>query len=182
MSIRIFYLFILSILALSGCVSAHKYSAVGNAKSMFAGKAFNVGSIEVAGGKDGKVNNPEVRLGTMSSPYNDSYAEYLKRALIMELAEANKYSDGGNFIISGKLLKNEITSPVLEPGKMTIAANFIIKKNGRIVFDDVIEHSNTWNVPFAGDDARRVAPRVYLQTMNEFIGIAFKKIDSKLAH
>lgn len=180
MSIKRFCVLVSCALMLSGCISAHKYSAIGINhfhNSKFIGKSFVVGEIKLVGGKDGKVNNPDVRLGTMSSPYDNSYAEYLKRALIMELVEVEKYSDTGNFVISGTLLKNEITSPVFEQGKVMMSARIVVKDSDSVLFDKVVEYENVWDVPFAGDDARRKAPHIYLKAMNKFVELIFDQID-----
>ncbi len=183
MFIKNLFVSLISILMLSGCISAHKYSAVGVAQfgnKKLSDKTISVGKISLAGGKDGEVNNPQVRLGTMSSPYDGLYSEYLRRALIMELVESQIYSDKGDYIISGTLIKNEITSPVLERGRMTIAAKIVVSKGGGIVFDKVIERDELWDVPFAGDYARRKAPHVYLRAMNKFVEKVFDKIDFAL--
>lgn len=183
MVIRNISVLLLSLFVLTGCITAHKYSPTGTGKfrnGFFAGKTFSVEKIDILQEKKNEINNPRVRLAVMSSPYSDSYAEYLRRALVTELVESQKYSDNSDLVISGKLLKNEITSPVTENGRMTISANIIVKNKGKIIFEKVVSRDEVWRVSLFGDTTRDRAKEAYVKAMNKYVELVFQKIDWEL--
>lgn len=181
---RYLYLIIsvLMVSTLFGCKAhiAHKYSyrkpevpvAINFEEKLSVGD-FSIATVEV--------DKPTVRLGEMSSPYEKSFSAYLERALKIELIEVNRFDPGSDYVLYGQFIENSITSPVSESGVITLSARFIVKKDEKVLFDEVITHKKEWDVPFAGDDARNMASGEYVKTMREFIKIVLGKLTIKSA-
>lgn len=171
------------VFVISGCVSVHKYVPTGNKilrSSKLSNKKFFIGEINVSEKNKEEINNPKIRLHSMTSPYNNSYGEYLKRALIMELVESQSFGEEDGLVISGTLLKNVITSPVTEQGIISISARIIVKEKEKTVFDEIISYETKWDVPFVGEYAIERGQALYMQTMRKFVERVFYDINFKI--
>ncbi len=93
-------------MSLTGCAAvAPKYQAtVDNAKTLQATQG-GVASVGQFTAKNASLNQLSLRGGAYTSPYNNSYADYLKEALRVELESAGKLGNNTNVIITGELLK-----------------------------------------------------------------------------
>ncbi len=103
-----------------------------------------MGSVSVKVGKFSDGNDVQktvsIRGSSMSSPYQDSYSQYVAEALKEELERARVWAPDASIEISGILLKNDIST--MDTGLVTIEARFEVRKNGQITYNatKLVEH------------------------------------------
>ena len=135
-----------------------------------AGKTrVHVGKFTVAPENEKKLNNLTFRGSNFTSPYNNSYAEYLKQAMKSELIEASRYRGNSKIIITGELLKNEFDASGINTGLASISARIVVENNGRKKYNKIISVDHSWESSFGGATALPKAQMGYNDTVNKFL-------------
>ncbi len=96
------------------------------------------------------VNSITLRGGAMTSPFNNSYAEYLKKALEEDLKQSGHWDSHSKIIISGELVKNELDASGFSIGESDITAKFIVSKDNDIIYDKTHSIHHEWESSFVG--------------------------------
>lgn len=110
------------------------------------------GVVSASVGKFDSDKNPDnanpirLRGNPFSSPYNDSYADYIEESLKLELALAKKYSPNADIVISGVLLKNDIDTA----GSGIVEVKFQVKNKDSLKYEKVITSTLEWESSFFG--------------------------------
>ena len=91
-----------------------------------------------------------LRASSMTSPYGNSYAEYLAEAVKQELLLAGKLAPTADVEVSGVLLKNDISIASFSVGYGDISARFVVKKAGEVRYDQVKTAHTEFESSFAG--------------------------------
>jgi len=91
-----------------------------------------------------------VRGSRLTSPSSDSFASYLRDALVVDLEAAGKYDPASALTISGQLTRNTLNAAGFSKADSTLAAKFSVARGGAIVFDKRIEEQQTWDSSFIG--------------------------------
>ena len=143
-----------ALLILSGCASvAPTYQPsmanVGTLKDQRPAKV-KVGAFTADGPEKNKVNNLTIRGGGFTSPYNESYVEYLREALRQELSMAGLLADNTDVELSGVLFKNEFDASGLSLGYGIMEAQLTVKKDGAVRYDKKKSVRHEWESSFAG--------------------------------
>lgn len=144
----------------TGCANVEKYQADRDNVKTLMSESFapvNVGDFTTTD----KTENPNsilIRTFTMRSPYKDSFAEYLKEALKLELSLADKYDPKAEVVVDGVLLKNNMSSV---NGTAIIEATFSVVKQGKKVYTATILSTTEWQTSFIGDIAITNAMKAY---------------------
>ncbi len=171
-----------TLMMLTGCMATQKYMPMTQSLGGQLGfTAVAFGDVTYAPGKEQELNSPSVRKGKMTSPYDGSYAEYIRRAFITELVNAGKYSENSMSSLALELRENRMTSPVAKAGEFAISANVVVSKGGNKHYEKIISVNKPWSVPFAGDDARNKASKMYVLVMREFVRDALTDADIQRA-
>ncbi|MDO8652049.1 MAG: hypothetical protein Q7R66_07660 [Undibacterium sp.] len=137
----------------TGCsLMAPQYTAsVENAQALKDAGNFTAKVGEFSSKDDPANANPiTVRGSSLASPYQNSYANYLAEAIKQELSLASKLSPDANLEISGVLLKNDIDASGINVGFASIEARFVVKKNGKVRYDQVKSVKHEFPSSFAG--------------------------------
>lgn len=166
-------------LLLTGCAAvAPKYQGtndnVRELQSMSRGKVA-VGNFTT---KDDSLNHLSIRAGDFSSPYNDSYTEYLKEALKAELINANRLDPKSSIVITGELVRNELDA-AMSTGTAHIAARIVICRESIIVFDKTVSGDTEWDSSFLGPVAIPAARQHYAESMKRLLNHLFADPDFK---
>lgn len=163
----------------SGCsVVAPNYSAsIDNVEALkkagdFKAKVGNFASPAAAG----NANPISLRGNSMSSPYENSYGAYIAEAIKLELAMAQKVAPGADIELSGLLLKNDIDAGV-GTGSANIELQLVVKKNGKVGYDQIKSASRKWDSAFAGPIAIPRAVQEYLLTIQKLLGSFYEDKD-----
>lgn len=102
-----------------------------------------------------------LRASSMTSPYSDSYAEYLREALRTDLLEAGRLDDKADVVVDGVLLKNDMDISGLSLGTAAMSARFSIKRGNGVKFEKEIAVTHDWNSDFRGAIAIPMARDMY---------------------
>ncbi|MDI1270673.1 MAG: hypothetical protein PSV40_16440 [Polaromonas sp.] len=122
--------------------------------------AVKTGVIDVAPGMPGG-NAITLRANTMLSPVGKNYGDYIAAALRQELELAKLYSPQSGIEISGTLLRNNIDAGNVSVNTGQIEARFLVKVNGRVLFDKIKRIERQWESSFAGAVAIPLAANNY---------------------
>lgn len=142
----------LFVLFTTGCATqAPPYSAsIANVEALKSAGNFkaSVGTFNSTPGQ-GNANPISLRGNSLVSPYDNSYAAYVAAAIKDELAMAQKLSPGADIELSGMLIKNDIDAAI-GTGRSNIEVRMIVKKGGKIRYDQVKKANHEWESSFAG--------------------------------
>lgn len=97
----------------------------------------------------GNANPISLRGTSMVSPYADSYAAYVAEAIKQELTTAHKLSPTADLELSGMVIKNDVDAAI-GTGRANIEVRMIVKKAGKVNYDQVKQVSHQWDSSFAG--------------------------------
>jgi hypothetical protein len=95
------------------------------------------------------LNQVSIRATSYESPFNGSYAEFLKEALRTELETAGRFAPSAPIVINGELQTNTLDASV-GTGHAHISARIAIKRGGDTVYDKIVRGDNEWSSPFLG--------------------------------
>lgn len=163
----------------SGCsVVAPNYSAsIDNVETLkkagdFKAKVGNFASPAAPG----NANPISLRGNSMASPNENSYGAYIAEAIKQELAMAQKLAPNADIELSGLLLKNDIDAGV-GTGASNIELQVVVKKNGKVGYDQTKSASRKWESPFVGAVALPRAVQEYLLTIQNLLGSFYEDKD-----
>jgi hypothetical protein len=128
--------------------------------------------------KSSDLNHLSIRANGFNSPFNDSFAEYLKAALRSELEASGKLDPKSPVVITGELQTNSI-DPAIGTGNAHISARIVIKRGNETVFDKVVHGDSEWESSFIGAVAIPMARQQYGETMKKLLANLFSDPDFK---
>lgn len=114
-------------------------------------------------------NRPSLRASPMVSPYNDSYGEYLRTALRLELTEAGRFSEQAAIEVGGVLVKNDIDANGFKTGIGQISARITVKRDGALRYDKEVSTTHEWPSSFPGMIAIPAARDNYLPLVQKLL-------------
>lgn len=159
---------------LGGCASvAPEYSPSNdNARILSSKPGKGVGAGDFRnGGKDPEgLDRLTIRGGSFTSPYDGSYAAYLREALRMELQAAGRWKPDSAVRISGELLDNQLDASGISIGTARVSARFVVLNGGVSRYEKVITVDHEWESAFAGPIAIPRARENYVVTIQRVIG------------
>lgn len=176
---------IVCLMFMYGCsTTAPKYQAsfenVQKLKS--AGKfQVNVGTFTPDSNNKDSVEKLSIRGGSFLSPYNDSYASYLREALRQELYDAGGLSDTSSVVITGVLLKNEIDASGINIGTAAVSAQFTVSKDNQVRYSKVKSASHQWESAFAAANAIPKAHQNYPVAIQNLLGLLYEDAEFQKA-
>jgi len=113
--------------------------------------------------KAGRDKSVSVRGSSLKSPSADSFSAYLKDALIQDLRSAGKYDAAAGTAISGQLTQNDLNAGGFSKADATVAARFVVTRNGASVFEKLVSVAHEWDSSFIGAIAIPEAINQYTQ-------------------
>jgi hypothetical protein len=186
MSARIILLF-LAASVLTGCatgpIGAHQPSLAtvqslrqSNMAPMSVGEFVPAATL-----KAGRDKSVSVRGSSLKSPSADSFSAYLKDALIQDLRSAGKYDAAAATAISGQLAQNELNAAGVSKADATVAARFVVTRNGTSVFEKLVTAAHEWDSSFMGAIAIPEAINQYTQMYARLLDKLFADEEFKKA-
>ena len=145
-------------LTLAACATAPMSEPVANIDTIQKITASGIPSIKVgafvpgpglAPAKDKSVNS---RAATVKPP-GGSFAGYLGRTLAAELNAAGKLDAASGLEVSGFLVESELHSASTVTGDASLAARFVLKRDGVVAYDKTLRVTDTWKSAFMGVEA-----------------------------
>jgi hypothetical protein len=166
----------LALALLSGC--AIKLGApVASIDNIQAAKASGMapaalGEFALAQGKPKALDEGvSLRGSGLSSPFQNSFAQYLKETLATELKAAGLLEPGSPFVIQGWLTDSQADAAISQ-GSGSLGARFVVVRAGKTVYDKELKASSTWESSFVGATAIPAA-------VNEY-GALYRKLVNRL--
>lgn len=163
--------------AMTGCAQLMLGQPQASAENLQKARATGMapvalGSFALAAGKPADMDKAmSVRSNSVQSPVSGSFALHLKETLAAELAAAGLVDPASTTVIAGTLTDSVLDVPVGR-GTGTLAARFVVTRDGAQRYDKELRVSADWDAPFVGAVAIPAA-------MNEFSAL-FRKIVGKL--
>jgi hypothetical protein len=118
----------------------------------------------------------QARLDQLKSPYNESFSEYLKEALRMELIRAQRFDANADVRIGGELRKNDLTVG-FDLGTLDIEARFLVYRRGTVVYDRVKSIRHQWDSTFMAAIAIPLARDAYPGAVQRLLDALFSDTD-----
>jgi hypothetical protein len=108
-------------------------------------------------GLDEKVS---IRTNTIFSPYGSSFAAYLRETAATDLRAAGLLDPAAAQILDAELTENRIDVPTGEASGR-VAARFILRRRGVVVYAKEHRVEQSWEAPFVGVEAIPMAINRY---------------------
>jgi hypothetical protein len=110
----------------------------------------SAGSFVLAPGKSPSMDTtlPGLR-GNSLTPAKGSFAQLLKDTLIVELAAAGLYDAKSAVVIEGQLTDSRVDAAI-GTGTGRLAARFVVRRSGQVVFDKELAAEASWESSFIG--------------------------------
>jgi len=172
---------LLGALALAGCVAAPVLSSYQpGAATVTAIKAAPLGMIAVgefalAAGVKPKADLVIALQGAIyASPVANSFSQYLREAIIVELTAAKKYAPDSALVLTGQLVRNaggRLFS--ISSASAVTEARFQVRRDSEVLFDKQISADVVWKSSFAADIAGVEATSQYLNLYGRLLAKLF---------
>jgi hypothetical protein len=109
-----------------------------------------VGTFVLAPGRDPSMDTtlPGLR-GNSLTPAKGSFAQLLKDTLLVELTAAGLYDASSAVVIEGQLTDSRVDAAI-GTGTGRLAARFVVKRAGQVVFDKELAAEARWESSFIG--------------------------------
>lgn len=172
-------------MVLTGCVQVplSYHPAMQNLETLRASNmpAANVGKFALAPGKPPSIDQSvTARDAIVVSPHNNSFALFLREALVTELRAAGKFDPNSAIVISGLLTENAVEAP-MGTGKGALGAKFSVTREGSLVYEKELNERAEWPSAFIGVDAVPTAINEYTSLYKKLLFRLFGDNDFKKA-
>ena len=148
--------FLISILFfITGCsFKGHEYKGDLNIVNDLNDRKLNqVDVVKISNDGIKNISSLPLRAVNMTSPYGNSFSDYLSSSLKSQLNLNNLYNSESNIKIDTKLLKNEVDIWGFSTASYDLSAQFIIRKDKTLLYDKVIQVRHEFPSHFVGQIA-----------------------------
>ncbi len=165
----------IAVAMLTGCAQIKLGAPVASVDNIQKAKAIGmapaaVGEFALAASKPKAMDEGlNVRSNTVSSPFQNSFAQYLKEALSAELKAAGLFDPSSKIVIQGWLTDSQLDAAMAQ-GTGKLAARFVVMRAGKSVYDKELKTSATWESSFVGAMAIPAAVNEYSGLYRRLIG------------
>jgi hypothetical protein len=121
----------------------------------------SLGAFKPAPGKDAAMDQRVVvRTNTIFSPFDNSFAAYLRETLATDLRAAGLLDPASRIVISGTLTESVLDAPS-GPARGVVAARFTVERNGVVAYARELRAEAAWTAGFIGVEAIPTAMNQY---------------------
>lgn len=129
-----------------------------------------MGDFKLAPGKSRALDlGVSIRSNTFYSPFDSSFAKYLGETLSAELRAAGLVDPVAKTTISGELTDSFVDAPASQ-GKGSLAARFVVQREGKTSFDKELKAASSWESSFVGAIAIPEAINQYVALYRALVG------------
>lgn len=121
-----------------------------------------------------ELNSISLRGSSMHSPIEKSYGTYLSKALEEELKLAKLWSGVSSSVITGKVLTNDVDISSFTTGASEISANFVVTRDAKVIYNDVISAKVEFESSFMGAIAIPNGQASYVNLVQKLIKTLFE--------
>lgn len=109
-----------------------------------------------------------VRSNKFSSPFEGSFAQYLRETLLADLRAAGLFDPASSLVVSGTLTDSTLDVP-MDIGRATLAARFTLSRSNQIAYDKELKANATWPSSFIGMTAIPEGVRQYTDLYHKLV-------------
>lgn len=132
-----------------------------------------LGSFVLAPGKPaGMDQGVSLRGSQVQSPINDSFSQYLKETLRVELDAAGLLDPASQAVISGTLTESEADAAI-GTGTAKLGARFVVTRGQAVAYDRTLSTDASWESSFVGAVAIPLAAGQYQGLYRKLAGQLF---------
>lgn len=169
----------LGCLSMQGCESVTMRAPVASERNVASLRAAGLGPVSLGQfdldhhnvGKDGHF---ELRGSAVKSPYQGSFADYLREIIKTHLAAAGVYRLNSDTVLSAMLTESHLNAGA-QTGSGSLKGKFIVKSKGAVVYEREIGYDETWEsspftqqaVPWAIDRYENMYQKIVLELFND---------------
>lgn len=117
---------------------------------------------------------------TLTSPVEGSFAKYLAETLKVELQAAGLLDAASGTVVSGTLTRSEV-DPAMSTGTGSLAARFVVTRNGAVNYERELKVDSSWESSFIGAVAIPAAAAQYEGLYRKLVGVLFDDADFRKA-
>lgn len=121
-----------------------------------------------------------IRTNKLRSPINNSFSQYLRETLRVELVAAGLLDENSSEKISGVLIDSQVEAPV-GTGFAALKARFIVTRSGEVRYDKILSVEANWASSFMGVSAIPIAAGQYEMLYRKLVGNLLKDPDFEQA-
>lgn len=151
---------------LTGCAQIRLGAPVAGIDNIQKAKASGiapvaVGAFTLAAGKPASMDQSvTARTNAIFSPFDNSFAKYLKENLSADLRAAGLLEPASAIVVEGQLTDSQLDAG-LGQASGSVAARFTVARGGAKVYERELRASATWESPFVGAYAVPAAVNEY---------------------
>jgi hypothetical protein len=140
-----------------------------------------LGTFALAPGKDPSLDHKiSIRANTIHSPFQSSFAAYLKETLAADLRAAGLLDPQAPLVIAGQLTDSRIEVPI-GSASAAVAARFTVSRAGVEVYAKELRADASWAAEFNGFEAVPMAVNRYEQLYRQLAGKLLDDADFRAA-
>lgn len=153
-------------LQLTGCANMKLGAPVANIETtaqlrLASLSPASLGKFTAAPGKiEALDQGTSIRGNPLGSSVENSFTQYLRENIKVELTAAGLYDASSGIVITGTLTDSELDAGMGE-GKGALAARFIVTRAGAVRYDRELKVNSNWESSFMGAVAIPAAAREY---------------------
>ena len=134
----------------------------------------SLGSFTLAPGQSASLDQGvSLRGSQVHSPYNGSFAQYLKETLRVELDAAGLLNPASPTVISGTLTESDADAAIGQ-GTAKLAARFVVTRGQAVAYDRTLRADANWESTFVGAVAIPLAAGQYQGLYRKLAGQLFE--------
>lgn len=132
-----------------------------------------IGSFRTGTNTPARLENLQVRVHTLTSSVDGSFASYLAEALRRELATAGCLAPEAAAVIDGMLLENRLDANGINVGVTTVGASIRVVRDGRDAYERTLSVRHEWESSFVGAIAIPTAVANYAPAVQKLLAELF---------
>ncbi|EDT39143.1 hypothetical protein [Burkholderia ambifaria] len=133
--------------------------------------AMDVGEFRLDASQPASVDRGiSIRSNMVRSPVRNSFAQYLRETLKVELQSAGLLNPSSDTVVTGSLLTSSVEAPV-GIGRATLSARFVVTRAATVQYERVLSENAQWDSPFMGVSAIPQAAGQYESLYRRLIGL-----------
>jgi hypothetical protein len=138
-----------------------------------AGLKMQVGEAKANDKLGAKGGSLSARTTSVSSPYADSWVQYVKEAMLAELRGSGRLDPTAPLKVDIELIENDLSAGSIVTGEAKVSAVFTITKGTQRIYQKTHRAVHTWESSFMGPIAIPAAVNNYGAAVQKLIAALF---------
>lgn len=186
-AVRRFALGIVAVALLAGCAELPMHAPTPNFEVIEKARTSQTAAVALGQFKVDPAVNPDidkglsVRTNQVFSPYEHSFAQFLRQTALTDLQAAGLYDAKAPTSLSAFLTDSTLDVPS-DQGKSSLGARFILTRDGQKVFEKELKARAEWQSTFLGVIAIQDGINQYTTLYHKLVGLLLSDPDYQKAN